>query len=337
MAVSTVQDAFIEYEKKIRVPSWQNDRAKEVHPEVRAAVEADLGELFVRAFLAGSYARKVQTVRLNDVDIIIVLNDLDGTFTASADAALERLREAAKTCDLVARTRKGVRAIKLDIVGEEFTVDLVAALPDPLREVKLARVIPAEGLDDWTEARPKAQLEAAIEKNKTTNGIYILAVRIVKSWNQRAKTNGKNAMPSYLAESILFHALAKECDFDMATVQFFRAAKQELSTPTPSVPCPGDPTNYVDERLEDDRRKSALAKVETALEHAEAAIAESDPGKAMDEWAKVFGPAFPAPSGDTSALAKALRSGTAVAAGAGISPVANGGRQVIPSRPWRTS
>src|SRR3954454_19087998 len=131
MSIATVQQAFEEYEKTIRVPKKQVDRAKEVHPKVRSAIETDLGELFRRAFLAGSYARKVQTApKLKDVDIIFVLNDPDGQFAGSAEAALERLRKAAKTCDLVGPTRLGVRAVKLTIKDEEFTVDAVAALED---------------------------------------------------------------------------------------------------------------------------------------------------------------------------------------------------------------
>jgi hypothetical protein len=337
VAVQTVQEAFIEFEKdSVRVPKAQNDRAKQVHPEVRSAVEEHLGELFLRAFLAGSYARKVQAIRLKDIDIIIVLNDPDGTFAASADAALERLREAAKGCDLVERTRKGVRAVKCDIKGEEFTVDLVAARDDPLGEVLLARRLPEEGLDDWTHARPKGQLDAAVEKNSATNGVFIPTVRIVKYWKQRVGSGGKNAMPSYLAESILYHALTAECDYADAVLASFKHAKHHLGLSYPSVSCPGDPGNYVDELLEHDRRESALAKVEADLVHAEKAVAEADPGKAMDCWVKVFGPAFPAPSGDTSSLAGALRSGSAVATGAGITTGAVGGRQVIPARPWRS-
>lgn len=336
MAVQSVQEAFIEFEKKaVRVPDWQNQRAKEVHPEVRAAVEKDLGELFDRAFLAGSYARKVQTVRLKDVDIIVVLNDPEGTFAASADAALERLRQATKACDLVTGTRKGVRAVKLTVDGEEFTVDVVAALDNPLDEVRLARFLPDEGYDDWTAARPKGQLDAHWQKNKDTDGVFVLAVRIVKYWNQRKKYNGKNVLPSYLAESMLYHAMTGECEYAEAVVAFFRAAKRHLSSSAPTVSCPGDPANYVDEMLDDARREAALDKVTAALEHAEAALAESDPGEAMDHWAKVFGPAFPAPSGDTSALASALGSRTAVAKGAGVSVTGNGGREVIPARPWR--
>jgi hypothetical protein len=338
MSISTVQDAFEEYEKKVRVPATQAERAKEVHPQVRDAVEADLGELFNRAFLAGSYARKVQTApKLKDVDIIFVLNDPEGTFAASAHASLERLRTAAKTCDLVASpTRLGVRAVKLPIDGEEFTVDAVAALEDGFGGIRLARYLPDEGKDDWTPANPKGQMDAHWDRNKDTDGVFIPSVRIVKSWNQRHKWNSKNLLPSYLVESILFHSMTGKADFADAMVKFFRDAETHLSTSVPTVACPGSPGNYVDERLDDERRGNALQKVQSALADAEAAVAETDPGKAMDLWANVFGPAFPAQSGDTSALAAALRSRTARVSGAGVSVAANGGREVINSRPWRS-
>src|SRR3954454_23860445 len=176
MSIATVQQAFEEYEKTIRVPKKQADRAKEVHPEVRDAVEKDLGELFSRAFLAGSYARRVQTApKLKDVDIIFVLNDPDGEFAASANAALERLRRAAKTCDLVVGTRLGCRAVKLTIDGEEFTVDAVAAIEDLFGNVSLARYLPDESRDDWTRANPKGQTDAHWEKNKATGGFFVPA------------------------------------------------------------------------------------------------------------------------------------------------------------------
>lgn len=338
MSVTSVQQAFEEYENKVRVPSKQADRAKEVHPEVQAAVEKDLGDLFKRAFLAGSYARKVQTApKLKDVDIIFVLNDPDGNFAASAQAALERLRKATKTCDLVSATRIGVRAVKLTIEGEEFTVDAVAALEDASGNIKLARFLPDENLDDWTSANPKGQMDEHWKKNKATEGVFLPAVRIVKTWNQRTKYKGKNALPSYLVESILFHAMSKKVDFADAMLAFFRQAETDLASGTPTVPCPGSPSNKVDDRLDDDRRKAALEKVRAALKDAAAAVAESDASKAMDLWAKVFGPAFPAPSGDTSALAAALKGGTARAAGAGISASPGNGRQVIESRPWRAA
>jgi len=336
MSITTVQDAFEAYEKKVRVPAKQAERAKEIHPQVRDAVEDNLGDLFNRAFLAGSYARKVQTApKVKDVDIIFVLNDPDGTFAASAKAALERLRKAANTCDLVVGTRLGVRAVKLTIDGEEFTVDAVAALEDALGNLTLACYLPEEGRDDWTPANPKGQMDGHWEKNKATEGVFIPSVRIVKSWNQRHKWKSQNLLPSYSVESMLFHSMTGKADFADVMVKFFRDAETHLSSSFPTVACPGNPGNYVDERLDDERRTNALEQVRAALGHAEAAIAETDPGKAMDLWAKVFGPAFPAPSGDTSALASALKSRAARISGAGVS-ASGAGREVVNTRPWRS-
>jgi hypothetical protein len=337
--IETVQEAFSEFEQETaRVPAAENARAKEVHPEVTAAIKADLGDLFDRAFLAGSYKRKVQAVRLKDVDIIVVLNDPDGEFAGSANAALERVRTAAKTCDLVGLTRKSVRAVKLDIDGEEFTVDVVPALNDPLGELRLCRNKPDEGYDDWTSARPQGQLDAATEKNQETEGVFIPCTRIIKVWNQSFGEDDKKAMPSFLAESILFHALDGKCDYADAALEYFRSAKDHLSRSWPSVPCPGDPANFVDEMLKDERRERALKKVETALADAEAAVAAEDQGDAMDFWAKVFGSAFPAPSNDSANLAAALKSGRAVAKGIGIAVPSgtNGGeRRTIAGRSHR--
>jgi hypothetical protein len=338
--IETVQEAFEEFERETaRVPDAQNSRAKEVHPQITDAIKADLGDLFERAFLAGSYKRKVQAVRLKDVDIIIVLNDPERTFHQSANETLERVRKAAKTCDLVRGTRKSVRAVKLDIDGEEFTVDLVPALADPPGELLLCRNKPDEGYDDWTSARPQGQLDAATDKNRGTDGCFIPSVRIVKVWNQSFGEGNKKAMPSYLAESILFHALMNRCDYDDAAIAFFRAAKGDLEQAWPSVPCPGDPGNFVDQMLQEDRRERALSKVETALEDAEKAIEAEEPGEAMDHWAKVFGPSFPAPANDSANLAAALKRGEAIGKGIGLAVPAGrngGGRPLIHGRSHRS-
>lgn len=334
MTVSSVQEAFIEFEKTaVRVPAWENDLAKDLYPQILDVVKSALGPLFADAYLAGSYARRVQTVRLKDVDLIIVLNDPDGTFAASAFAALRRLREAA-ACDLVVGSTTGVRAVKLDIKGVEFTIDLVAARNDASGEVLLARYLPDEGKDDWTPARPKAQREASSKKNADTKGVYVPSVRDQKYWNQRLGDGDKNLLPSYLAESILFHAIIAPCDFAKAAASFFRSAEKHLGTATPTVLCPGDPSNFVDERLENDRRLAALAGVQEALTHVEAAEAALDVGDALDEWAQIYGPAFPAPSNDSSALASALKKGTAVGTGTSISGSGEG-RPIIRSRSHR--
>jgi hypothetical protein len=233
----------------------------------------------------------------------------------------------------VAACKTSIRAVKLEIEGVEFSIDLVAALVDPAGEVLLARYLPEENLDDWTAARPAAQTSAASRKNEVTDGTFVPAVRIIKFWNQRLGDGEKNLLPSYLVESILYHALTDPCEFDQACSLFFRLAAGHLASPAPSVSCPGDPANFVDERLEDERRARGLVAVEEALAYVGKAEAAPNVPTALEAWAQIFGPAFPAPSTNPRRLASSLGPEIVHAGGRGIT----GGetRPVIPARSWR--
>src|SRR4051812_32115068 len=95
MAIDSVQKGFLQFEANaVRVPDEDNKAAKKIHPQIRDALEVELAELLDCTFLSGSYSRRVQVVRLNDVDVIVVLVDPDGIFAVSADAALETVRGA---------------------------------------------------------------------------------------------------------------------------------------------------------------------------------------------------------------------------------------------------
>jgi hypothetical protein len=89
----------------------------------------------------------------------------------------------------------------------------------------------------------------------------------------------------------------------------------------------------VDHRLEPEERAAARAKVEEARRVAHQAFETEDLDQALDLWAEVFGPAFPAPSTSSEKVADALGSGTAGIVGTGIQ--AGRGREVVRGRSWR--
>ena len=332
--IESVQQAFERFERDaVRVPSEQNDAAKETHPLVRRTLEMELAE-HAETFLSGSYGRRVQAVRLKDVDIIVVLGDPDGEFAVSADAALEAIRKAASKSDLVRRTEKRVRSVRLLLHDHEFTIDLVAALTPLGGEdgLLLARRLPDEGLDDWTLAHPRGQLRAAIEKNEQCDGMYIPCVRIVKYWLGTAWGDAHKAFRSYHAESVLHWALGSRLDYSDAIVRFFDAAYDALA-PGNFTADPGAPWTYVDERLDFEERREAREKVARARDAAHAAQAAQHLDQALDGWAEVFGSAFPAPSTSPARVAAALGARTAGIVGAGVRP--DSGRRIIESRPWR--
>ncbi len=330
MAIESQQQAFEKFERdSVRVPDSENREAKKVHPEIRGALEEQL-ERVVKTFLSGSYSRKVQVVKLDDLDVIVVLADPDGTFAASAEAALEWMREAAKGSDLVRRTKLGVRAVKLFLHGYEFTVDLVAAREpeDGGEGLLLARHDPEEGYDDWQLLNPEGQKRAAADKNEETDGAYVPEVRIAKFWNSG---QGK-PMKSYHAEAILWHALEGPVTYPELVVRFLDEAYARLapSTRTPDPGAPGgDP---VDHRLEGDKRAAARDRVEKARSIAHRAFESEDLGEALDLWAEVFGTAFPAPGTSSEKIADALGSGTAGVSGTGVQP--GRGREVVRVRSW---
>jgi hypothetical protein len=238
LTIKNVQQAFEKFEAdSVRVPGWENDAAKSVHSEIRETVEKEL-EQVLKTFLSGSYSRRVQVVRLKDVDAI-VLDDPEETFANSAEAALEAIREATKCSDLVRRTHLGVRAVKLFLHDHEFTVDLVAARqPTSGDGLLLARHLPDEGYDDWQLLNPEGQKQAAVAKNEECDEMYVPAVRIIKFWNK-----GQGDPPplrSYHAEAIAWHALNGPVAYDEAMVRFFDEAYERLA-PGAYTPDPGAP------------------------------------------------------------------------------------------------
>lgn len=330
MTVETQQEAFEQFEKdSVRVPASENEEAKKVHPEIRDTVEEKL-EQVIKTFLSGSYSRKVQVLKLNDVDVIVVLDDPDGRYAGSAGIALEDIRAAAKESSLVRRTKLGVRAVKLFLNDSEFTVDLVAARePDSGEGLLLARHLPDEGFDDWQLLNPEEQRRAAVEKNDECDGVYIPGVRIVKFWNQG---EGK-PLRSYHGEAILWHALDGQVEYPELMVRFFDEAYERLA-PGASTPDPGAPnSDPVDKRLEDADRAAARKKLEKARRIAHEAFDIEALEEALERWGEIFGPSFPSLGTSSDKISGAMGSGTTGVVGTGIR--SGKGRGIIKPRSWR--
>lgn len=331
--IKTVQQAFEKFEKDtVRVPSEQNEAAKIVHQEIRATISRELPE-YDKSFLSGSYSRKVQAVRLKDIDIILVLNDPEGRFAASANSALEAIQNVARESGLVRRTRKGVRSVKLILNDFDFTIDLVAALDlmDGTERLRLARYMPDRGLDDWTLENPHGQLAASIKKNGECGGIYIPSVRLVKYWLGRIWGDQHRSLKSYHAESILYGSLHSKLEYADVITNFFSAAYQVLA-PGILTPDPGAPNHYVDELLEDSERAVARSAVDRARKAAYAAVDKQNVEEALNAWVEVFGSAFPSPSTSPASIAASLATHTARVAGIGIQ--VGKGREIMEARSW---
>lgn len=334
--IKTIDDALKWYERNVaRVDDEDNQNAKDVHPDVRKAVSDAMPVL--TDFLSGSYGRKVQAVKLNDIDIIVVLDDPDGAFKADAKATLLQVQDAVRGCDLVRRVNPpSVRSVKAFLHDYEFHIDIVPALrPASGDGLYLTRNLPDEGFNDWTLEYPEQQRDACRQKNKDTNGLYLPATRVVRAWNQRYPTS--KPLRSYHAEVLLYHGIGNTNTLQDATLAFFDHAYDTLA-PGRTTPTPGAPFGrYVDDRLSADDRAAAREKVKVAREKAHTAAEETDPAKAMEAWAKVFGDKFPTPSTHPDVVEAALRSGGAFASGAAIRTGTRGSndRDLLAGRSWR--
>lgn len=335
--VKTVADAFKWFEKNVaRVDDDDNRDAKGVHPEIRKAVCAAMP--VEHHFLSGSYGRRVQAVKLKDIDIIVVLDDEDGEFYRSAYDTLLLVQDALRECALVRQARPpSVRSVKAFLHDYEFHIDIVPAIrPQATEGLYLTRNIPAEQLNDWTMEYPEQQLKACQDKNKATDGLYVPATRVIRAWNQRYPT--AKPLRSYHAEALLYHGIGDADTLEEATLAFFDHAYAALA-PGRLTATPGAPAGrYVDDRLSAEDRATAREKVEKARKKAQAAADIEDAGRAMEAWAKVFGDKFPTPSTHPDVVEAALRSGTAFAVGAGIRGTrSSGSRELLPGRSWSRS
>jgi hypothetical protein len=325
-----LQEAFVQFEKQtVRVPRPEIAAAQRVHPEVRSFVEAGISA--VRGSrLVGSYARKTQAAHLKDIDVLFEIEDSTGTWRASASRALAGIASVAERCPLVTRTNVRVRAVELILGGHPFTVDLVPGIKPPSGPgMLLARNLPEEGRDDWTLENPDGQSDAALKKNALLAGSYIPAVRIVKFWNQGCSQ--PPPLKSYLAESIVWHAMKNGMSYPEAFVAFLEMGLY-LLRPGRGVPDPGNPHKMVDAKMTPAERAHALALMEGVLNRARLALVAHG-SAALTAWATIFGPAFPSPQNDPQVLHDALKRGQAMAVGAGISSAP--GRPIIKPRSWR--
>ncbi|MDX6603000.1 MAG: hypothetical protein QOF13_2202 [Solirubrobacterales bacterium] len=329
-AISTVEKAFEVFElETARIDPDVYADAVETHPIITEALSTLPG--FIKARLAGSFGRKTHALLLKDIDLVIYLNDADGSYFASPSDTLLLVADTLKGCSLVIHAEPKVRAVE-GLLDKPYRVDAVPAIAANGATL-LTDHRPDDGVEEWSPAHPQGQVDAAIEKNQSCGGNYLPQVRIVRAWNGQFGPNNK-VLSSYHAESGVFWALDGPCGHAEATVRSLDYLYEALA-PGHHVADPGNPIANVDDRLEDSERLAARGRVGEALDAARTAFEISDDLEAMDAWVKVFGPSFPAPSTDPARVVEGLASGATFAVGTGAS-ITQQGEPFIRPRSWRS-
>src|SRR6185295_1440805 len=320
-----VETAFTEYERdSVRLRPELVEQAQEVHPKVRKAAEAAFPGK-TTSWLSGSFGRKTQAgPKLKDIDIIVEFDDVDEVLETPPSRFLAHVARATDQCELVLRSKPCRRAVECSLLDYEFTVDIVPGICHPDgRRLYLANVSDKDGIDRWDPLNPRGQRDAATAMNRTTGGLYIPVVRLIKYWNQSFGKDNK-PLKSYHAEALVHHSIEGATGFVEAVIACFDHAYEKLA-PGELTADPGDPSQFIDQLLDPGKRAEGRAAVAGARERAHEAAELADPDQAAEIWATIF-PGFPSPGMSASAVRRTL--------GVGLVPGTE--RERIPGRSWRS-
>ena len=324
----TVPTSFETFRKALEIDTATVDSAADLQQRARKALEALPG--FERSFLSGSYARNTRLDPLNDIDIVVVVADT-AEWNDDPETAMRAAGEVVRPEFPGCRISMGAHAAKIvpeDPPIEGVHLDVVVARSAGWgSSLEISERLPSP---TWKLSDPEAHRVALSKANEAWAGRLVPMIKQVKHWNRNASGDG---LKSFLVEALALRIFTGSGDRSAAEMiqKFFAEAKSAILTPTTN---PAVPDGVVDGDLTGDERAShsdRLAKASKAADDA-VSVAKTDEDAAEDIWHGLFGDPFPKPVRDDAkeAIAKALRAGTAGAAGGTLLP--GGGRPIIPAR-----
>lgn len=265
--------------------------AKAAHEKVRERLKTDedTKEAHKDTFLSGSYARHTAIHNINDVDVICVV-DIDHTVT-KPELVLSWLHGVLSKYYNETRLQgrsigaSAAKGVWLDIVPSTPVSDDDGPLWIPDRDARL-----------WVQTHPKGQIAAATSKNKATNGYYVQAVKLLKSWRDRLPTE-KSKPKSYILETLAHQTLGLPASHAGAVVSVLEGIQSSYgfyrgTGIVPQIPDPGYSSANVAKRWASGDFDAFLEQVKSAAETARRAIDEADEMESRKLWRKLFGSTF---------------------------------------------
>lgn len=201
--MTTMNDLFEEYLKRIEPSKKAKERAKESHNPLREDLEKDeeYGPYLENTILSGSYGRKTAILDIKDVDVIVKTNfTLLDLIEKKQDAEtvqkclLRLTKEAIERTGRSAKTKTARRSIYVELPPDdeddmtELTMDIVPvriqsdANSDPM-------TISDHELGQWYDTYPNTQLSDSVDRNQESCEIngrhnYKRLVKIFKAWKK---------------------------------------------------------------------------------------------------------------------------------------------------------
>ncbi|MDP9266930.1 MAG: hypothetical protein M3P27_01215 [Acidobacteriota bacterium] len=265
--------------------------AKAAHEKVREELRADSEskDAHKDTFLSGSYARHTAINDINDVDVICIF-DLDHSIT-KPDVVLvwtqSILARYHKETKLQGRSvgAQGAKGVWLDIVP----ATPVAGDDGPLW-------IPDRQVLQWVQTHPKGQIQAATDKNKSTNGYYVQVVKLMKFWRDRLP-NESCRLKSYILESLIHGSIGSPTSHASAVVNVMEGIERAYGAyrnlnMVPTIADPGYSAVTVDKHWQPEDFTNFMEQVKTAAITARKALDSTDEADSRKFWRQVFGPKF---------------------------------------------
>jgi hypothetical protein len=279
-------------------PGDDKTNAPEAHQQVRSALEADptLSGYGITPVLIGSYKRSVSIKRVKDVDVFGRLPDVprDVTSTDILDQFFKVLHAEFGTDDEGhRRTKRQDRSLQVSFPEYDLYVDAVPARPNA--DGQTWEIPQKGGVDKWVRTNPEALTSLSTEMNAAHDGYYVPTVKLLRQ-TRRAQL-GKHKKPGgFFIEVATFQAFKSgsvsgndHAEYYASTLRAVSTIIENFVTYGIGVDDPTLPGEKVKIRATDDELEELRSKFAAAATSAEAALAETDEGKAALAFRALLG------------------------------------------------
>lgn len=265
--------------------------AKAAHEKVRDQLRADdeFKEAHKDTFLSGSYARHTAINDINDVDVICVV-DIDKSITEPEVVLAWTQSILGKYYRQTKRQGRSVGAQ----AAKGVWLDIVPSTPMNADNGPLW--IPDRDAKAWVETHPKGQIQAANDKNKSTDGYYVQVVKIMKFWRDRLPTESCR-LKSYILESLIHRSIGYPSSHAAAVVNVLEGIENSYgwyrgTNMVPTISDPGYASVNVAKHLEAKEFNDFMNQVTTTASTARKALGSTDETESRRLWRQVFGSKF---------------------------------------------
>jgi hypothetical protein len=265
--------------------------AKDAQETVREQLrtDEDFKEAHKDTFLSGSYARHTAIRDINDVDVICIV-DIDHLITEPEVVLAwtqSVLRKYYKTTKRQGRSvgAQAAKGVWLDIVPATPMTTSDGPLWIPDREAK-----------QWVQTHPKGQINAATDKNKSTNGYYVQVVKLMKFWRDRLPTESCR-VKSYILESLVHRTVGSPSSHGAAVVNVLEGIESSYGAyrdagMVPVIPDPGYASVNVAKHWEAGDFIDFMSQAKTAAKTARKALDCNNETESRRLWRQIFGATF---------------------------------------------